>query len=90
VRVRVDRREREFHRVAHPHLVDVGHVEVLLVDEALLAGVHAADADLPHHFGEIAGTWPPISISSRGPCPHSDATGMPCTLPLGVNTLVLK
>ena len=49
VRVGVDRRQRELHRVAHAHLVDVAHVEDLeagLVDEALLARVDAADADL--------------------------------------------
>jgi hypothetical protein len=38
----------------------------------------------------IAGTLPPISISSFGPKPHRHATGMPWMLPLGVRTSVLK
>ena len=42
------------------------------------------------HFGLIAGTLPPISISSCGPLPHRHATGMPWMLPLGVSTLSLK
>ena len=42
------------------------------------------------HFGLIAGTVPPISISSCGPWPHRQATGMPWMLPLGVSALVLK
>ena len=49
MRVRVDVAERQLHRVAHAHLVDVAHVEDLeagLVHEALLARVDAADADL--------------------------------------------
>ena len=41
-------------------------------------------------LGLSAGTVPPISIKGCGPCPHRQATGMPCTLPLGVSTLVLK
>ena len=51
VGVGVDRRQRQLHGVAHAHLVDVAHVEDLeavLVHELLLAGVDAADADLPH------------------------------------------
>jgi len=47
--VGVQRGQREFHRMAHAHLVDVAHVEdlkALLVHETLLAGVDAADADL--------------------------------------------
>ena len=42
------------------------------------------------HLGEMAGTWPPISMSSLGPKPHRQATGMPWMLPLGVSALVLK
>ena len=54
VGVRVDRRQRQLHRVAHAFLVDEAHVEDLeagLVDEALLARVDAADADLAHPLG---------------------------------------
>jgi hypothetical protein len=43
--------QRFFHGVAHPHLVDVAHVEhlqPLLAHKALFAFVHAADADLPY------------------------------------------
>ena len=51
MRVAVEPGERLLHRLAHAHLVDVAHVEhieALVVDEALLASVDAADADLPH------------------------------------------
>ena len=40
--------------------------------------------------GSIAGAWPPRWVSAPGPRPHRQATGMPCTLPLGVMSLVLK
>ena len=42
------------------------------------------------HFGEIAGTWPPMPVSSGGPKPHRQATGMPWMLPVGVIAEVLK
>jgi hypothetical protein len=56
--------------VAHPHLVDVAHVEDLeagLVDQALLAASTLRIPICRIIFGLIAGTWPPISISSCGP-----------------------
>ena len=33
---------------------------------------------------------PPNRVSASGPSPHRQATGMPCTLPDGVTSLVLK
>ena len=53
VRVRIQRGQRQLHRVAHAHLIDVAHVEHLqphLVHEALLARVDTADADLADHL----------------------------------------
>src|SRR6202171_4846377 len=54
VGVVVESRERLFHGLTHAHLIDVAHVEhveALLVDEALLARIDAADADLTHPRG---------------------------------------
>src|SRR5207302_11477629 len=51
VRIAVEAGERLLHRIAHAHLIDVAHVEhieSLLMDEALLARVDAANADLAH------------------------------------------
>jgi hypothetical protein len=67
VRVRVQRGQRQLHRVAHAHLVDVAHVEDLqagLVHEALLAGSTLRMPIWRTTFGLIAGTVPPISTSS--------------------------
>jgi hypothetical protein len=87
VGVGVERGERELHRVAHAHLVDVAHVEDLEVHLVARSAFRPASTlRMPIwriHFGLIAGTWPPISISSCGPWPHRHATGMPCRLPLG-------
>ena len=58
MRVGVHGGQRQFHGVAHAHLVDVAHVEDLqprLVHEALLARVDAADADLAHPLGADGG-----------------------------------
>ncbi len=40
--------------------------------------------------GNSAGALPPRWVSVSGPSPHRQATGMPCTLPEGVTSLVLK
>ncbi len=85
--------ERLLHGRAHADLVDVAHVEDLdleLVQEALLALIHAADADLADLVGVIAGTCPPIPVSTSGPWPHRQATGMPWMLPDGVMVAVLR
>ena len=78
--------QRDFHDFAHAHLVDAAHVEdveILFMNEAPLAGVHAAYAHLAHPLGLIAGEAPPICSSSRGPKPQRQDTGIPCKLPVG-------
>ena len=40
--------------------------------------------------GDRAGLWPPMPVSSVGPWPHRQATGMPCRLPEGVSVAVLR
>jgi len=71
-----------------PHLVDVAHVEHLqpgLVHQALLARVHAADADLAHHACIDGGR----GAADAGELGRSHAAqqrhGMPWMLPLGVS-----
>ena len=85
--------ERELHGPSHAHLVDGAHVEhrqLLLVDESPLAGIDAADADLADPLRLDGGRCAAELTSSGGPKPHRHATGMPCRLPLGLNSRVLK
>ena len=53
VGVSVHRAQRQLHRLAHAHFVDVAHVEDVEIDivhQLLLPFVYAADADLAHPF----------------------------------------
>ena len=54
MRVGVHQRQGQLHGVAHAHFVDITHVEHLdahVMHQALLARIHAADADLAQVFG---------------------------------------